>query len=124
MAGDIYVNRQPDYADLDLDFVPNPSTGDVNILSGTGAIKRAVRNLILTNFYERKFQSTIGSEATSILFDNATPLTAVFLKNAIAAVIKDFEPRVQLTDIVIENDNDNNGYNVTLQYIILNEECQ
>jgi phage baseplate assembly protein W len=117
---DNYVNRSPDYSDLDLDFIPNPSTGDVNILSGDMAIKRSIRNLVLTNFYERKFQSVIGSDATALLFDLATPLTAIYLQNAISSVINNFEPRVNLNNVIVVDDSDNNGYNVTIEYTILN----
>lgn len=117
---DNYVNRSPDYKDLDLDFIPNPATGDINILNGEQAIKRSVRNLVLTNFYERKFQSVIGSDASALLFDLASPLTAIYLQNAISAVINDFEPRVRLQNVTVIDDSDNNGYNVTIEYIILN----
>ena len=54
------VSRQPDYSDLDLDFMINPVTGDINKKKGTDAIKRSIRNLIFTNYYERPFKSKIG----------------------------------------------------------------
>jgi len=117
-----YVSREPDYSDLDLDFVMNPSTRDVNILTGTQDIKRAVRNLILTNYYERKFQSTIGSEVNALLFDLISPLTAVYLQDAISAVINNYEPRVKLQNVTVIEDPDNYAFNVTLEYIILNRD--
>lgn len=120
MATNPFVNRNPDYSDLDLDFVMNPTTGDVNIKSGAEAIKRSVRNLVFTNYYERKFQSQIGSDVSALLFENATPLTAVYLKDAISAVINNFETRVQLQDVTVVEDIDNYGYNVTISYLILN----
>ena len=115
-----YVNRNPDYSDLDMDFVANPATGDVNILNGEQAIKRSVRNLVLTNYYERKFNSTLGSDVSALLFDLAGPLTVINIQDAIKGVINNFEPRVRLTDVTVKDDSDNNGYNVTLEYIILN----
>ena len=115
-----FVSREPDYADLDLDFIKNPTTGDVNILYGSKDISRSVRNLIFTNYYERKFQSTVGSNISAMLFENFTPLTSVFLQNAIIALINNFEPRVKLQNLTVSEDIDNNGFNVTLQYIILN----
>ena len=114
------VSREPDYADLDLDFVQNPTTGDINILTGAQDIKRAVRNLIFTNYYERKFQSVVGSDVNALLFDLITPLTSVYIQDAITAVINNFEPRVKLQDVVVSEDYDNNGYNVTISYVILN----
>lgn len=116
------VSRKPTYSDLDLDFIAHPTTGDVVRKTGEDAIKRSVRNLILTNFYDRPFRSYIGSNAVKILFENANAITAALLKDAIREVIENYEPRVKLTDIEIEFDYDNNGYNATLRYIILNRE--
>lgn len=120
MAIEKYVNRDPDYSDLDLDFVRNPTTGDVSRKVGTEAIKRSVRNLVFTNFYERKFRSDIGSDVTDLLFDNITPLTTIYLQDAITALINNFEPRVKLQSVDVKDDIDNNGYNITLTYVILN----
>ena len=114
------IARQKDYADLDLDFMSHPTSKDVMKKVGLEAIKRSVRNLILTNFYDRPFQSYIGSGATKLLFENATPLTANFLKNAIREVIGNYEPRVRLTDLAVSFDEDNNGYSVTLYFVIVN----
>lgn len=120
MAEHLFVNRAPDYTDLDLDFLPNPATGDINIVGGEQAIKRSIRNLVFTNFYERKFQSTIGSDVNALLFDLATPLTSVYLENSIKSVINNFEPRVIMNNVTVREDLDNNGYNVTMEYTILN----
>ena len=114
--------RTPTYSDLDLDFIAHPTTGDVVRKTGEDAIKRSVRNLILTNFYDRPFRSYIGSNAVKILFENANAITAALLKDAIREVIENYEPRVKLTNIDVEFDYDNNGYNATLRYVILNRE--
>jgi phage baseplate assembly protein W len=117
---DRFIARAPDYSDLDLDFIPHPTTGDVVKKTGVDAIKRAVRNLVLTNFYDRPFRSYIGSNVQKILFDNINPMTAGFLKNAIWEVIRNFEPRVELTNVTVNVAPDNNGYNVILSFIIVN----
>jgi phage baseplate assembly protein W len=114
------INRDPDYSDLDLDFTINRTTGDVNMKVGTEAIKRSVRNLVFTNFYERRFNTQLGSDVTALLFENATPLTSVYIQDAISALINNYEPRVKLQSVAVKEDIDNNGYNVTLTYVILN----
>ena len=76
----------------------------------------------MSNFYERPFRSNLGSNVRGLLFENATPLTAIFLKDAIREVINNFEPRVRLSDVQVQFDNDNNGFNVRLEYVILNRE--
>lgn len=114
------IARKKDYADLDLDFMANPTTKDVMKKTGIEAIKRSVRNLVLTNFYDRPFRSYIGSNALKLLFDNANPITSNFLTNAIREVIENFEPRVRVQDIQVQFDEDNNGYNVSLYIVIIN----
>ena len=114
------VARKPDYSDLNLDFLPNPTTKDVVRLTGENAIKRSVRNLILTNFYDRPFRSYIGSNVQKLLFDNITAITANYLTDAIKEVITNFEPRVSITEIKVSVSTENNGFDVRLSYIILN----
>ena len=48
------------FRDIDLDFNRNPVTNDINVVENVIAIKRAVKNLVLTNFYERPFQPELG----------------------------------------------------------------
>lgn len=114
------IARKNDYSDLDLDFMPHPTTKDVMKKTSNEAIKRSVRNLLLTNFYDRPFQSYIGSNALKLLFENATPITTTFLKDAIRETLKTFEPRIRVEDLEVKFDFDNNGYNVKLYYTIVN----
>lgn len=121
MATPIVTSRTPDYSDLDLDFLAHPTTGDVVLKTGADAINRSIRNLVLTNFYEKPFRPGIGSNALKLLFENATPLTANFLRDAIYEVVRNYEPRVNLLNVAVKFDLDNNGYNVVMEYVILNK---
>ena len=120
MAQPIVISRTPDYSDLDLDFIPHRTTKDVLVKTGADAIKRSVRNLVLTNFYEKPFRPGIGSNAVKLLFDNMTPLVSNFLENAIYEVIQNYEPRVELIKVKVIPDYDNNGYTARLDFIVLN----
>lgn len=122
MAIGPFISREPDYTDLDLDFFANPTTKDIQKKRGDEAIKRSIRNLIQTNYYEKPFRSYIGSGIRKLLFDNMTPFTAVLMKDAIEQVINNFEKRVQVLEVIVNPDYDNNGFNVTLRYIIKNRE--
>jgi phage baseplate assembly protein W len=117
-----FINRQPDYTDMDLDFLRNPTTGDVVRKTGEEAIKRSIRNLIFTNFYDRPFQSYIGSGIRALLFENATNFTADQIQSSITDVINNFEPRVSVVEVVVTPDYDRNGFNVQLTYVIKNRE--
>jgi phage baseplate assembly protein W len=111
--------RSPDYSDLDLDFFAHPTTKDVVKKKGVEAIKRSIRNLVMLNFYDKKFQSWIASGATKMLFENPNPMVATFLQDAIVNVIESYEPRAQLLDggVRVTVDFDNNGYVATIEFI-------
>ena len=114
------VARNKDYSDIDLDFLPHPTTKDVLRKTGIDSVKRSVRNLILTNFYDRPFRPYIGSNVQKLLFENANPLVEGFIRDAIKEVIENFEPRVLVKKVDALFDYDNNGYNVRIYFIVLN----
>ena len=118
----VTISRQPDYSDLDLDFMINPVTGDINKKTGTDAVKRSIRNLIFTNYYERPFKSSLGSDVPRLLFDNVDIITASLLEDAIVKLINTFEPRVRLMNVKAIADIDNGGFTIRMEYIILNTE--
>ena len=115
------INRDPDYSDLDMDFIMNPSTNDVKILKGEASVKRSIRNLMLTNYFERPFQSRIGSDIPRLLFEPTTSITQIQLEKAIRLCIENFEPRVSLQTVKVTYDPDEYGFNVRLEYVILNK---
>lgn len=108
------------WSDIDLDFTAHPITKDVNRKKGVEAIKRSVRNLILTNKYERPFNPEIGSGLTALLFELVTPTTANVIELAIRELLQNYEPRVILNNIRIQGDIDRNGYFVTLEFTPIN----
>ena len=108
------------YSDLNLNFTKNPATKDVARLTDIEAVKRSVRNLILTNRFERPFHPEIGSSIRDLLFETITPLNAVLLEDRIEEVIVNFEPRVTLNQIIVQDEIDNNGYAVTISFYVNN----
>jgi phage baseplate assembly protein W len=114
------LNRKPDYSDLDLDFIAHPTTGDVMKKVGEDAIMRSIRNLVLTNYYDRPFNSGIGSNVNKLLFDQPSPILENIMKDSIKTVIENFEPRVNIRHISVKLDNDENGFNVSLLFSVNN----
>ena len=107
------------YSDLNLNFTKNPATNDVARLTDIEAVKRAVRNLVLTNQFERPFHPEIGSSIRDLLFETITPLNAVLLEDRIREVIVNFEPRAELTGIQVFDEIDNNQYRVIINFTVL-----
>lgn len=116
------VARDSLFTDLDLAFVPNPVTGDINPLKDIEAIKKSVVNLILTNFYERPFQPEIGCGVRGLLFELADAITISDLEDAAKQVLENFEPRISVLDITTSDDSDNNTYTMTIMFQIISTE--
>ena len=108
------------FSDLNLNFVPHPLTGDITKLTNIEAVKRSVRNLINTNFYERPFHPEIGSNVRSVLFEPVSQIIEDILSRHIQDVIENFEPRVELININSRANVDENSYNVTIEFFVRN----
>ena len=106
------------YKDLDLFFTKRSRDKDVNILTNVTAIKRSVRNLILTNFYEKPFHPEIGSGIRGLLFENVSPLTTIALSQAATDVIANYEPRAVVIAIDVTPDLDRNAYDMKVTFSI------
>jgi phage baseplate assembly protein W len=108
------------FQDLDLRFIAHPVTGDVPTLKNEDAIKASVRNLVMTNFYERRFHPEIGSQVTSLLFEPASMMTEILIKNTITETIVNYEPRVKLVNVKVISSDDNNTLYVSIEFMIVN----
>ena len=107
------------YKDLDLNFGRNKVTNDVNKLTDVEAVKRSVRNLINTNHYERPFHPEIGSDVRSMLFEPMTPLPALNLQRKVAEVLNNFEPRINLQQVLASPDIDRNSYELKIMFYVI-----
>ena len=107
------------FSDIDLNFERNLVTSDVVAVEDVIAIKRAVKNLVQTNFYERPFQPVLGCGVRELLFENFTPMTKVFLQNKISEVLKNYEPRIDLTSVNVDDDQDNNRLIVDIIFYVV-----
>ena len=107
------------FRDIDLDFARNTVTNDVNVVEDIIAVKRAVKNLVQTNFYERPFQPELGCGIRELLFENFTPMTKVFLERKIEEVLINYEPRVDLQSVQVDDDQDGNRLVVDIYFYVV-----
>jgi len=110
------------FRDIDLDFNRNTVTNDVNVVEDIIAIKRSVRNLVQTNFYERPFHPELGCGVRGLLFENFTPLTMIYMKRKIEETLINYEPRVSLTSVNVDDDQDRNRLVVDIHFRIIGVE--
>ena len=109
-----------EYRDLDLFFGKRTPSNDVNKVTNIQAVKRSVRNLVLTNHYEKPFHPEIGSGIRGMLFELMTPLTAQILSKKIEDVIENFEPRARLISVRAIPNLDRNAYECRIEFYVVN----
>jgi len=109
------------FSDLDLNFTIHPVKKDINRHTNETAVVNSIKNLILTNHYERPFQPDIGSNVRRLLFENLDNITATTIKDEIERTIVNYEPRATVKTINVTADYDNNGFKVYLEFFIVNQ---
>jgi phage baseplate assembly protein W len=108
------------YSDIDLTFNPHPVTKDLMISTGQMAVVKALKNLILTNHYEKPFKPDYGSNIKKLLFELMTPFTAQSIAKEIEYTIKNYERRVTLKTVDVVANYDHNYYEVSIVFYIEN----
>ena len=108
------------YSDFFTDFSPHVNTGQLNKKTNEDAVKQSVRNLLLTDFYERPYQPKIGSNLKALLFENYGPETQILIIDAVTDVFDKFEPRAVLISVNPIANPDNNSISVTIKFRIIN----
>lgn len=101
--------------DIDLSFKVHPLTKDLSVKKGSSALKQSIRNLVLTNYYERGFNIEVAGNVTASLFENITNLTLQQIRDNITNCLNNFEPDCEVIDVEII-DNDDNSISVTIYY--------
>ena len=114
------IDSVRNFRDLDLNFAIHPITKDVNIYKAEYAVINSVKNLILTNHFEKPFQPEIGSNIRRLLFENVDSIMAAQIEREIEETITNFEPRVQISSVIAIHAPDENGYKVRLEFFVIN----
>jgi len=108
------------YADLDLFFGKKSSDSDISKVTDIQAVKRAVRNLVLLNHFEKPFHPEIAGGIREMLFENMTPTVAIIISKQLEQVIANYEPRAKLVGIKAIPDYDRNSYDVNIEFYVVN----
>ncbi len=107
------------FKDISMTFQSNPLNGDLIGIKNENAIARSVRNIVFTLPGEKPFDPTFGSRISRTLFENLDNISASQIVSEIDQSIRNYEPRVELIDVIADPDYDNNSYDVTIIYEII-----
>jgi len=108
------------FIDLDLNFNIHPIRKDINVHKREFAVINSIKNLVLTNHYERPFQPELGSNIRRLLFENVDSVMAAQIEREIEETILNFEPRAQVSKVTAIATPDENKYAVQLEFFIIN----
>ena len=108
------------YTDLDLFFGKKSSNSDIQDITDVKAVKRSIRNLVLLNHYEKPFHPEIGSNLRAMLFELITPQMNHVISKQIELLIKNYEPRARLVQVLTKPKFDENGYACQISFYVQN----
>lgn len=115
----IISSRTRVFRDLDASFSVKPS-GEIFVKKDAAAVKQAVKNLILTNHFEKPFEPFFGGNIRQLLFELADEDTEEEIVDNISTAIEAYEPRAQIIDIIAESQPDINNLKVTVEFKVVN----
>lgn len=109
------------FSDLKTTFTAHPVNGKPPVLKNAAAIQNAIRNLILTDRFEVPYNPIFGTFVKQHLFEILDPITEANIEEDIKVAIKNFEPRVDVQDVIITSYPDENRVTVAIEYFIVND---
>lgn len=112
--------KKTQYSDLDLRFLSSPNTSDIVKRTGKNSVRQSVKNLILTDYYERLFLPVLGSGIKSLLFEPLDFITERRMEDMIRTTLENFEPRISIVNIDVKVNFDETGYDIKIVYVIIN----
>ena len=104
------------YKDFDIIFDAHPVTRKLNTLTNSDAIKRSLKNIILTDKLERPYNPEFGSDIRRRLFETHDGTVADDIASDIEFAVKNFEPRVKLLDVRVEERIEENGVMISIVF--------
>ena len=107
------------FKDISLSFTRHPVTNDVTILKNEDAIKKSVINLCRTRLTERFFNDLLGTSIEDSLFELNNGEIAGSLEEEIKVLLQNFEPRINVTDVIVDTETDPNGLYISVRYNIV-----
>ena len=107
------------FKDISMTFQSNPLTDDLIAIKDANAIARSIRNIVFTLPGEKPFEPDFWSYISGSLFENLDDITGGVIEDQIRESINNWEPRVNLTEVITNPNFDNNAFDVIITYEIV-----
>jgi phage baseplate assembly protein W len=115
---DVYSDRNSKFLAENIVY-PNKGTKDLAKDIDTEAIKNSVRNILMTNKTERRMMPEFGASLSQLLFEPMDERTAKKLGSLIYDELSYWEPRIKITKLDVQADEDNGSYDINIEYSVL-----
>ena len=116
------TRRRELHSDFHKDLALLPGRNDIARKVNENSVKEAIKNILLTNRGERLFQPLIGGDIQAMLFENATPVTAILIKDKIESALQAYEPRCGIINVEVVGDVDSNSVRINVVFYVINNE--
>lgn len=113
-------DKKPAYSDFYTNFNVHPQNKRLVKYTNEESVKRSIRNLILTEKYDRLFQPELGSRIKSLMFENMSSVIEDEIKSAIKETIDTYEPRARVIDVVVQAKESRHAYDVYIYFEVIN----
>jgi phage baseplate assembly protein W len=116
----VTADKKPYYSDFYTNFNVHPQNKRLAKYTNEESVKRSIRNLILTEKYDRLFQPEVGTRIGGLLFENMSDTTTDEIKKTVDETIQTYEPRARVLDIIVQANEPRNSYDVYIYFEVIN----
>lgn len=113
--------RRKEYRDIDLSFTAKPN-GEIFVKKEAAAVKQAVKNLILTDYFEKPFEPFYGGNIRALLFELADDDVEEETRENIIRAISAYEPRAIVREVSVSYQEERNSISIYIEFQVINTE--
>lgn len=117
----LITTRTKQYSDIDLSFLAKPN-GEIYKKTEAAAVKQAVKNILLTNRFEKPFLEDYGADIRSLLFELIDEDLDEQIVERVSYAIEQYEPRARVLNVEVQAKPDQNSVNILVEFQILSTE--
>lgn len=117
---DAGANKAPFYSDFYNNFNVHPQNKRLAMYTNEQAVKRSIRNILLTDYTERFYNPKFGAGLKTFLFEDISTITANLIRDAIRDAIEKYEKRARVSEVLVIPNDYNNSYEVNIFYEVIN----
>ena len=104
--------------DIDLAFLNRPS-GDIYKKTGAASVRQSIKNLLMTNYYEKPFEPFFGGNLNRFLFNLSEEFDEFDIEEAVTLAINNYEPRARVLDVKARLEPDNHSIKIEVVFQII-----